>query len=341
MRSNRWTRRAKRSSNFNPVTFRYKQELDAEGIAQFGLVAEQVAKVDPDLVARGEQGKPYTVRYEAVNAMLLNEFLKEHRKVEEQANALREQATRIGSQERKAQTLEATVAKLQSALKEQVAAIAAFGHGFKILHAGIGFVGRHFANGKRLSCLAHERSELRGIAGIFVQNPNGRDHVRFDPGANVDLDPIPARFFDAVLFVDPLDMARDREASRIDSELGFDGLIMTDDLDMGAILTGYRLEDTIRLAIAAGNDLAMICHRIPEIDNVHRILAMLPQDQIDRAMKNVAHFKETLTPPDEFSEAAFGKIDNEIWALRVAVLGEERARQTAPQNVQRSPVEMF
>ena len=123
MRSNRWTRRAKRSSNFNPVTFRYKQELDAEGIAQFGLVAEQVAKVDPDLVARGEQGKPYTVRYEAVNAMFLNEFLKEHRKVEEQANALREQATRIGSQERKAQTLEATVAKLQSALKEQAAAI--------------------------------------------------------------------------------------------------------------------------------------------------------------------------------------------------------------------------
>src|SRR5262249_55164778 len=56
------------------------------------------------------------------------------------------------------------------------------------------------------------------------------------------------------------------------NELGFAGLIMTDDLDMGAILTGYRLEDTIRLTIAAGNDLAMICHRIPEIENAHRIL---------------------------------------------------------------------
>ena len=64
-----------------PVTFRYKKELDPEGIPQFGLVAEQVEKVNPDLVARDEQGKPYTVRYEAVNAMLLNEFLKEHRKV--------------------------------------------------------------------------------------------------------------------------------------------------------------------------------------------------------------------------------------------------------------------
>jgi len=67
-----------------PVTFRYKHELDPEGIPQFGLVAEQVEKVNPDLVARDDQGKPYTVRYEAVNAMLLNEFLKEHRTVQQQ-----------------------------------------------------------------------------------------------------------------------------------------------------------------------------------------------------------------------------------------------------------------
>src|SRR5262249_25212920 len=84
------------------------------------------------------------------------------------------------------------------------------------------------------------------------------------------------------------------------SELGFDGLVMTDDLDMGAILTGYQLEDTIRLAIGAGNDMAMICHRIPEVENVQRILATLPQDQIDRAAENVARFKKTITPPDEF-----------------------------------------
>ena len=66
------------------MTSRYKHELDPDGIPQFGLVAEQVEKVNPDLVARDEQGKPYSVRYEAVNAMLLNEFLKEHRKVQEQ-----------------------------------------------------------------------------------------------------------------------------------------------------------------------------------------------------------------------------------------------------------------
>jgi hypothetical protein len=70
--------------SLQPVTFRYKQQLDPKGIPQFGLVAEQVEKVNPDLVARDDQGKPYTVRYEAVNAMLLNEFLKEHKRNEKQ-----------------------------------------------------------------------------------------------------------------------------------------------------------------------------------------------------------------------------------------------------------------
>ena len=76
--------------SLQPVTFRYKKELDSKSIPQFGLVAEDVAKVDPDLVAKDDQGKPYTVRYEAVNAMLLNEFLKEHKKVEELAAELAE-----------------------------------------------------------------------------------------------------------------------------------------------------------------------------------------------------------------------------------------------------------
>ena len=125
------------------------------------------------------------------------------------------------------------------------------------------------------------------------------------------------------------------------NELQFRGLIMTDDLDMGAILTGYRLDETISLAIAAGNDLTMICHRIPEIDNVHRILGTLPRDQIDRALANVARFKKKLTPPDDFSEAAFHDIDSEIWDLRVAVLGEKLARQRSREGAKRSPVEMY
>jgi hypothetical protein len=71
-----------------PVTFRYKKELDVEGTPQFGLVAEDVEKVNPDLVVRDAEGKAYTVRYEAVNAMLLNEFLKAHRKLEEQEKTI-------------------------------------------------------------------------------------------------------------------------------------------------------------------------------------------------------------------------------------------------------------
>jgi beta-N-acetylhexosaminidase len=125
------------------------------------------------------------------------------------------------------------------------------------------------------------------------------------------------------------------------NEMSFEGLIMTDDLDMGAILNEYGLEETIRLAIAAGNDLAMICHRIPEIEQVHRILGTLPRAQVDRAQESVARFKKKLAPPEKFSETTFRKIDNEIWDLRVAVLGEERAKQRSPEDAKRSPVEMY
>ena len=73
-----------------PVTFHYKPELDKTGIPQFGLVAEDVAKVNPDLVTHDAKGEISTVRYEAVNVMLLNEFLKEHRTVEEQQKTIAE-----------------------------------------------------------------------------------------------------------------------------------------------------------------------------------------------------------------------------------------------------------
>jgi len=88
-----------------PVTFRYKKELDPEGIPQFGLVAEQVEKVNPDLVVRGEDGKVMTVRYEAVNAMLLNEFLKAHRKLDQQQ-------AMIDRQQKQIEALTATIQKV-------------------------------------------------------------------------------------------------------------------------------------------------------------------------------------------------------------------------------------
>ncbi len=73
-----------------PVSFRYKEELDPDGVPQFGLIAEEVEKVNPDLVARDEDGKVMAVRYEAVNAMLLNEFLKEHHKAQQQDADIKE-----------------------------------------------------------------------------------------------------------------------------------------------------------------------------------------------------------------------------------------------------------
>jgi hypothetical protein len=92
-----------------PVTFRYKKELDPDGIPQFGLVAEQVEKVNPDLVVRDEQGKVNTVRYEAVNAMLLNEFLKEHEKVRRLEAALAAVNKRLKSQDAKIDKVNAKV----------------------------------------------------------------------------------------------------------------------------------------------------------------------------------------------------------------------------------------
>ena len=81
---------AKPVLSLKPVTFRYKKEVDPKRRAQFGLLAEDVEKVDPDLIVRDKNGKPYSVRYDAVNAMLLNEFLKAHRKIEKQEDAITE-----------------------------------------------------------------------------------------------------------------------------------------------------------------------------------------------------------------------------------------------------------
>jgi hypothetical protein len=78
-----------------PVTFQYKAEIDPQGTPQFGLVAEEVEKVDPALVAYDDKGRPYSVRYEAVNAMLLNEFLKQHQQVTEQAAEIEDLKARL------------------------------------------------------------------------------------------------------------------------------------------------------------------------------------------------------------------------------------------------------
>jgi len=113
-----------------PVAFRYKKDFDPTGTAQFGLVAEDVAKVNPDLVVRDKEGKPYSVRYDQVNAMLLNEFLKERKKDENQKETIAQLKSDATKQEAATIELKSTVAQQQKAmevltaqLKEQAAQI--------------------------------------------------------------------------------------------------------------------------------------------------------------------------------------------------------------------------
>jgi beta-N-acetylhexosaminidase len=130
-------------------------------------------------------------------------------------------------------------------------------------------------------------------------------------------------------------------ADLLRGELGFRGLIMTDDLDMGAILNHYGLEETIRLAITAGNDIAMICHRVNVVEEAHGYLDRLPTQVLDRALASVAEFKRKLVPPDPWDEGEFRLRDAEVYDLRVQVLGAEKAAQRSPEDGKRSPVEIY
>ena len=139
----------------------------------------------------------------------------------------------------------------------------------------------------------------------------------------------------------PASLSREIITDLLRNEFHFDGLIMTDDLDMGAILNEYGLDETIRLAIEAGNDWVMICHRVAAIEEVHSTLEKLPAAEIQRALDNVARTKTKLAAPSPFSETRFREIDSEIWDLRVAVLGEEEAARRSPEDGKRSPVETY
>ena len=125
-------------------------------------------------------------------------------------------------------------------------------------------------------------------------------------------------------------------------ELGYRGLVITDDLDMGAILNGYGLEQTLHMAVNAGADMTMICHQIDHLDGARAILERAPTKELERSMAAVAAAKRRLSPPEPgFSEEVFHALDAEVWALRVAVMGEEGAAHRAPEDGKRSPVEVY
>jgi beta-N-acetylhexosaminidase len=123
-------------------------------------------------------------------------------------------------------------------------------------------------------------------------------------------------------------------------DMGFQGLVMTDDLDMGAILNHYGFDETMRLGIEAGNDMLMICHRV-EMALVAKSAIEPMGDRLTPALDSVARCKSRLAPPTRFSAEAFQKIDTEIRNLRIATLGVEHANTRSPEDGKRSPVELY
>jgi len=186
-----------------------------------------------------------------------------------------------------------------------------------------------------LSALPRSRAELEAhelkVFRHFAAGENPVDSMMIGHISFAELDPsgLPASLSPTVTH------------KLLREEMGFRGLVMTDDLDMGAILNHYGFDEMIRLGLEAGNDLLMICHRTELAEQAAKVLDQCPADQLERAMANVAAFKEKLIQPADFTLENFKALDQAVWDLRVSVLGEEGASNRSPEDGKRSPVEVY
>lgn len=140
----------------------------------------------------------------------------------------------------------------------------------------------------------------------------------------------------------PSSLSRNIVTKFLRDQLGFDdNLVMTDDLDMGAVLNEVTFEQAIQEAVKAGNDLVMICHRVEMVEQARRHLEELPHAVLDASLERIEKFKKRLVPPDPWNLERFRTLNDEIQALRVAVLGEERAAILSVEDGKRSPVELY
>jgi beta-N-acetylhexosaminidase len=139
----------------------------------------------------------------------------------------------------------------------------------------------------------------------------------------------------------PASLSRSIVTDLLMSELDFDGLIMTDDLDMGAITNESGFTATMERAILAGNHLAMICHRVHLVDEARGALEKVERAALERALAGVDRFKRKMAAPKPFSEERFRALDREVWEFRVATLGAEAAALRSPEDGKRSPVETY
>jgi beta-N-acetylhexosaminidase len=124
-------------------------------------------------------------------------------------------------------------------------------------------------------------------------------------------------------------------------QLGFEGLAMTDDLDMGAILNEVTFEQAIQEAVRAGNDLVMICHRLEMVELAREHLEGVEAPILHDALVRIEKTKKRLKPPTQFDLDIFRRINADIWQLRVDVLGEDGARDLSVEDGKRSPVELY
>ena len=213
---------------------------------------------------------------------------------------------------------------------------------------GILSCGKHFPGYSRAAIDAHHELPTIPLARQEMDSHELAVFRHFATGADaVDSMMIGHAFYPALDSSGvPSSLSRRVVTDLLRTEHGFRGLVMTDDLDMGAILEPYGrdaagLAEVIRRAIAAGNDLAMICHRVELVESALDALATVPRAELDRALANVAAAKARLVKPDPFDEAEFRRRDAEVWDLRVATLGEARAVERSPDDGKRSPVELY
>lgn len=124
-------------------------------------------------------------------------------------------------------------------------------------------------------------------------------------------------------------------------EMGYQGLVISDDLDMGALLRKYSQAESIRLAVEAGNDQLLICHQVESLPQAAAALRQVSAAEIDRALENIHVTKQKLQPPAAFSDTRVAELNAAVWDLRVETLGADQAKLRSDDSSYRSPVETY
>jgi beta-N-acetylhexosaminidase len=123
--------------------------------------------------------------------------------------------------------------------------------------------------------------------------------------------------------------------------LGYRGLVMTDDLDMGAIINQYSLKEAVHQSLIAGNDMVLLCHRNQLAPEAMEGINATPKRELESKLERIANWKKTLQAPPAFSQSKFDRINDEIFRLRAELIGEEKASRHSSEDGKRSPVEKY